>query len=361
MSTARLPVVAYQRDVHEPAYLQFLARVLGEEECTLRREVLATMHERMPGRERVPIRHVVLDGDRVVGSLGHMPAEFWIQGQRHPVRFTHDLLVDPEYRGLRGVGLSLITFARACGDFFPGGMWMTHPSFRLHEICGFSAVKPMTTYTLVLDVNAFVARKGMGAAKAGAARLSLGLAGAWALRRARGTQRGVQSVDRFEASLDPAWERMARSYGITRVRDAAYLNWKYADHPHLRYQQLVASRGDEVAGYAIWRTSSEHEQERRAVVADFLVEKGDATTFRTLMARVIVDAREAGMESLSVLTTQRWAARALLAFGFLPRGSRNTWVVAGWQDRIPAAWLREHAPWHVCLGDSDGDMWAAVR
>jgi hypothetical protein len=360
MSASRLPVVAYQRDTHEPAYLLFLAKVLGERECALRRQVLAIMHEAMPGRERVPIRHVVLDGERVVGSLGHMPAEFWIQGRREPVRYTHDLLVDPEYRGPRGIGNSLVAHAYAQGDFFPGGMWMTHPSFRLHEMCGFNAVKPMSTYTLVLDTRAFLARRGMGGARGAVARGARGARRAWGRRAA---PRGVSLLElaRFDPSFDAAWERLAKSYGITRVRDAAYVNWKYADHPHLDYRLLIASRGDQTAGYLIWRAAPEHANERRAVVADFLVAKGDATTLRALLAQAIGQARATGTESLSILTTQAWAARVLRGLGFLPRGSRNTWVVANWRDRIPEPWLRDHDPWHVCLGDSDGDMWEAVR
>jgi hypothetical protein len=64
---------------------------------------------------------------------------------------------------------------------------------------------------------------------------------------------------------------------------------------------------------------------------------------------------------VSVLTTQEWAVRALRAFGFFPRASRNTWVVAGWQNRIPKEWLNTHGAWHVVLGDSDGDIWSHAR
>ena len=65
MNAQPLHVVAYRRELHEPAYLSFIAKVMGPEECEHRRQVLASMHERMPGRDRWPLRHVILDGYRV--------------------------------------------------------------------------------------------------------------------------------------------------------------------------------------------------------------------------------------------------------------------------------------------------------
>jgi len=93
MNARPLTVVAYERDVHEPAYLRFIAKVLGPEECEHRRLVLASMHERMPGRDRFPLRHVILDGERVAGSLGYMPADFWIGGEGKLEKPVHIAIV----------------------------------------------------------------------------------------------------------------------------------------------------------------------------------------------------------------------------------------------------------------------------
>jgi hypothetical protein len=354
-----LPIVAYDRDVHEASYLELLGRFFGAREAALRRRVLSSMHERMPRRERVPLRHVVVDGDRVVASMGHMPADFWVRGKVVPVRFTHDLLVDSEYRGVHFLGKRLLDNAFASGAFFPGGMWMTDPSYRLHLVCGFDSVTPMTTYTLVLNPAAFVARKGLRPPVRTVSRYALEVPLVFALRASRRAgDATIAAVDRLHPALDPQWARMASGYGVTRFRDAEYLNWKYADHPYQRYRIALAARGGDTVGFLIWRPASEGADDRRAVVVDFLVEKGDSAAFRSLTAHAIGGAREAGMESLSVLTTQSWAQRVLRSLGFFPRGTRNTWVVAGWREHIPAEWLIDTEPWHVCMGDSDGDIWS---
>ena len=362
MNAPSLTVVAYRRELHEPAYLRFIAKVMGAEECEHRRQVLASMHERMPGRDRLPLRHVILDGDRVAGSLGYLPADFWIKGERVAVRFTHDLLVDPDYRG-QGLAKLVVDNARAQGDFFPGGMWMTDPCYKIHLACGFDDVAAITTHTLALSVSSFVAQKKLSPAKGLVALTGLSFTCARSLgrahrvlKRARGA---IKSVDRFDAALDSTWARLGASYSITLARDAAYLNWRYADHPHLGYKFAVASRNGHATGFVVWRPSSVGE--KRAVVTDFLVEKGDVATFERLVSHVMVESCRARCDSLSVITTQEWATRTLRSFGFFPRGARSTWVIAGWQNRIPKEWLTDHEPWHVVLGDSDGDIWSHAR
>ncbi len=343
--------------------MQFTEKVLGKETCERRRRVLDTFHERMPGRDRLPLRHIILDGERVAGTLGYMPADFLVNGERVAARFTHDLLIDPDYRG-GGLAKLIVGNARRLGDFFPGGMWMTHPCYKIHIGCGFDDAAPLTTWTSVLDPAAFVARRGFPALRAAASRVAFGVTRSLALGRARsliGRNGGaVQEVERFDAALDPVWMKLAKTYAVTRVRDAAYLNWKYADHPSLDYRLLVASRGGNVSGYAIWRPAPAGATETRAAIPDFLVETGDTETLRLLAARILVDASGRGIDAVAILTTQAWVARALRPFGFLPGKTPNTWVVAGWQELLPAAWLRDHDRWHVCLGDSDGDIWTGT-
>ena len=359
MNARPLTVVAYQRDVHEPAYLRFIAKVLGPAECEHRRAVLASMHERMPGRDRFPLRHVILDGDRVAGSLGYMPADFWIGGERVPVRFTHDLLVDPDYRG-QGLAKLVVDNARALGDFFPGGMWMTDPCYKIHLACGFDDAAALTTYTLALDPASFVAQKEMPPFKRMVARAALGFTRLRTLAHANRTLaragNDVQAIDRFDPALDATWARLGTSYAITLARDAAFLNWRYAEHPHLKYRFATAKKNGVVAGFMVWRPSTAGE--KRAVITDFLVEKGDVATFERLLSHAIVHASMGGCHSISILTTQAWAARTLRSFGFYPRGARNTWVIAGWQNRIPKEWLADQDPWHVVISDSDGDIWS---
>ena len=355
-----LPVVAYDRERHEPALKRFTEKVLGPEICARRQRVIDTFHDRMPGRERVPLRHILLDGDIVAGTLGYMPTDFLVKGERVAGRYTHDLLVDPEYRGA-GLGKLIVAHAHGTGDFYPGGMWMTGQCHKIHQQVGFVDVASLVTYTAVLDPASFARRRGFSPLKSLVTRTGLTAARFLALRRANGVlSRAVCTLDvvqEMNPAHDASWLELARSYGVTRVRDAVYLNWKYAGHPILRYRMVVATRNGAPCGFLIWRPAPRGAAETRAVIADFLVAKDDARTLQEMVARVLIDASGAGIDAVAAVSTQSFATAALQKLGFVAGGSHNAWVIANWRNVLPADWVTDPDRWHMCLGDSDGDMW----
>jgi len=71
----------------------------------------------------------------------------------------------------------------------------------------------------------------------------------------------------------------------------------------------------------------------------------------------VLDAASLGVDSIAILTTQSWAKEALRPLGFMPARTRNAWVVGGWREGMPREWLADPERWHMCLGDSDGDIW----
>jgi len=361
MST--FPVVPYEKQKHESAYLRFLEKVLGAEKFATRRKAVAWLHDGHPLRgERPPLRFVVTDDEKIAGSMGHMPADYMIKGERVAVRITHDLLVDPEYRG-QGLAKKIVDNSKATGDFYPGGMWMNVPCYKIHRACGFDDVLSPTTQTLVLDPGAFARRQGFNAVKRVAVAGALGVTRARAMRKARAVvdseTGGVacREVGEFDPRLDGAWLSMVKSYDIAACREAAFLNWKYTKHPVLKYRFTVAERGGDTRGYLVWRMPLEGGKENRAVIVDYLVERGDVETLKAMTAKVIVEAETGGAEALSVMTTHPRAVKLLRTFGFLPRRGSHSWVIANWERYLPREWLVSHEPWHVCLGDSDGDFW----
>lgn len=361
MTNGKLDLVPYDPVKHRAALLQFLREAFAPDKLERRVRVLEWLQDHMPGRERTPLRHVILNGDRVAGSMGFLPSEFLVDGRIVSARFTHDLLVDPTYRG-QGLAKRIVQNALGPGEFLPGGMWMTDPCYRIHLACGFDDVRPLTTHTLVLDPKTFANRKGLRGLRGGLSAAGLNLLRDRGLRRARrlhGKSRdlAVRAADRFDPSLDDLWRDMLSTYGAGRLRTADYLNWRYADHPCLDYRLCLAEREGSVAGYIVWRLAPEGSREKRAVIVDFLVAREDAESLGRLISNAVVDASDAGMETVSVITTQSWAVKILRSMSFLPRKERHTWVVGCWREHLPEKWLSDHSPWHICLGDSDGDLW----
>jgi len=364
MPNPELPLVPYEQDQHEAGLMALLAKYHGQAKQESRKRVVDWIQERMPGCEQTPLRHVIVDGGRIAGTMGHLPAEFLIGGVRVPARFTHDLLVDPDYRG-HGLAKRLVSHALQTGEFFPGGMWMTGPCYQIHLACGFTDMPPLASLTLALDPDVFLNRKKLSILKRAAAKVALGANRSKALKQARAFGRNavwtIRTVEAFDPALDATWVKLLGTYGIGRLREAAFLNWKYASHPNLSYRLLLAERFGSVAGYLIWRLAPDGAEEKRAAVTDFLVPRGAVEPLSALLSRVILDAAVTDTEAISVLTTQPWAAELLRKFGFFPKGEKDGWVTANWESILPPDRFLAPDQWHVCMGDSDGDIWTGSQ
>ncbi len=84
--------------------------------------------------------------------------------------------------------------------------------------------------------------------KAGAAPA---LGGVLLLRNRRRADTGsVQAVQCFDERFDRLWEKAAPSLRVATVRDAEYLNWRYA-HAPANYETLAYLQGKDVLGYIV--------------------------------------------------------------------------------------------------------------
>ena len=364
MNEDNLTIVPYDRQKHEAAFFDFVEKGFGEKKGKRRQKVLTWMHDDMPGREREPLRHLIVDGERIAGSLGCMPAEFYLRGERVEGRHGHDIMVDPSYRG-RGLGTRLMHHYAELNEFTPFGLWMTGTTHHIALAGGWDDMPAMTNQNLVLNPAKFMERKDESALKKSTSKLALGAMRSVALKRAAGTLRRsgatIETIEAFDPAMDEQILPLLASHGVTRFRDAEFLNWRYVRHPHLAYRILTAQRDGRLAGYVIWRPALESDEEKRSLVVDFLVANGDTETLRPLFSKVVLDAEAESSEVVTVLSTQSWVNKALRAMGFAPKRTPQTWVVTGWRGRMDESWLQDHDQFHVCLGDSDGDLWTGSQ
>jgi GNAT superfamily N-acetyltransferase len=359
---SELILVPFDQAAHSVAFYRFMEKVRGPENFANRRKALEWFHHGFPLVDREPLRFLLMDGERVAATMGHMPVEYTVQGETVQARITHDLLVDPDYRG-KGLAKKLVDNARDTGGFMPGGMWMTGQCYKIHLSCGFEDVCALRPQTLILKPHDFAVRRHLGFARRTAARLAFGVVKSRSLRKAKLALKNLSGefsateTGEFSRELDSAWAGMLKTYDVTAARNAAFLNWKYAHHPVLSYRLLLAERRGEPCGYAIWRLPFGGNSDRRAVIVDYLVARGDEYCLRFLISKIMCDASKHDVEVLSTVTAQPWAGKILSSFGFLKGHAEYKWVVANWRPYIPPEWLDSQDHWHACLGDSDGDFW----
>ncbi len=124
----------------------------------------------------------------------------------------------------------------------------------------------------------------------------------------------VREIDRFEADRDTLAARIAKKDQVSIRHSAAYLNWRYCDHPIHEYACFVHDENDGTSGFAVVRLV-------RAMGRDIAVAmelRGESNTIELRLLRQIAAwARGRKLAQMVLLDTAMPPANALTA-GFIP-------------------------------------------
>ncbi len=307
-------------------------------------------------------RYVAADGNRIAGTLGRMPVRFSVRGRPILVRYSHDLLVDPEYRGQK-LAQRLVDEVPRRSECPTGGLWMTGPSYAIHQKGGWRSMTPARAQMRILDPSALLARRVPGplAGPGGAVLrglLSLASIDAWGSGPAGYT---VEEVDRFGPEADALWAEVAPLHEVAAVRDAAYLNWRFERGPNTRYVKLVARRDGKMRGYLALRFPEGGRAGSVAAGVDFIACPDEPEAITALFREALARARDARATGLLALTTCEPFRRRLRRLGFLQAPHLQTFVLHNLAGHPDEALLSDTAHWYLTFTDSDGDMWTGAQ
>ena len=132
-----------------------------------------------------------------------------------------------------------------------------------------------------------------------------------------GSFRFQEHSEAFDQEFTALAYELAPEHGVHTFRSAAYLNWRYRNHPARSYQVITArTASTQLAGYLIFSLD-----QHSASIADLCCRE-DAMLLQGLVQSAVSQARSAGAASLSfpLLESSRWIP-LLRAMGFLPRES----------------------------------------
>ena len=155
--------------------------------------------------------------------------------------------------------------------------------------------------------------------------------------------------ERYRAFEDP--ESLA---GLTHVvKEPAYLQWRYADHPTVRYQLLEASdAAGALAGYAILKRYEKNGTSYGHLI-DHGVRDGNASMLRALVAAALVHFRRQQVERVSCWALPRTPGfDTIRAMGFQPTGFATPVSYRLLDPRAVAVSLNLEQ-WQLVMGDSD--------
>ena len=297
-----------------------------------------------------PLLRVVREGPTIVGYYATIPVTLSLGGREITAAWGTDAMVAPE-RQRRGLGEELFrTWDRNVDASLGLGLSDSSSSLlkKLHwpnvpAIPGL--VKPLTRRAVRLPqwpmaINRFVSAVSLPVVRIAA--------------RVRPLRADVEPIRRFDASFTELWERLADRFTLAVRRDAAYLNWKYIEPPHVRYSIAALKRDGRAEGYAVYR----HAQEPRGRVTwlvDFLADTHDDIGFKTLLRWVDAEARLAGSDKIRCYASHAGFRRVIRRSGYFRMRHPLPLAVKINAVSVPAAFYEETDAWHVTLGDSDQD------
>ena len=297
-----------------------------------------------------PLIWLAREGVSIVGQYATMPVRLAVNGQEIPAAWGMDVMVAPE-RQRQGLGDVLFrTWDRHVGASL--GLGLSDASYRLFQKLEWPDLGPVPCLVKPLSRRALRRPTWPVAVNRFVSYVTL----PWIrlVARTRPLQGEVRTIRRFDDSFTKLWERVRPQLGLAVRRDAAYLNWKYIQAPHVRYSIAALDRDGEAAGYAVYR----HVQEPRGrvtLLVDFLTDPADTTGFLTLLRWVDREARAADTDKIRTFALHEGFRRLLKKSGYYSVRSTMEFVAKINAVDVPAAFYKDTSRWHVTLGDSDQD------
>jgi hypothetical protein len=164
----------------------------------------------------------------------------------------------------------------------------------------------------------------------------------------------VEIVRRFDRAFDALWERVSPRFDLAVRRDAAYLNWKYIEPPHVRYSVAILRRDEEAHGYVVYRHFREP-QGRVTQIVDFLTDPEDERGLKTLLRWIDREARAEDSDKIRCYVQHARFRRVLRRSGYFVVKSQVQLQAKVNAVQVPETFYDESEGWHFTWGDGDLD------
>jgi hypothetical protein len=297
-----------------------------------------------------PVIWIAREGPTLVGQYATMPVRLQVHGRELEASWGMDVMVAPE-RQRQGIGEVLFrNWDRNVGASL--GLGLSESSHRLFRKLRWPEPGPVPCFVKPLTRRA-LKRPGWPE-PLNAVVSAVTLPFVRVVARSRPLRAEMAGIRRFPLEFTDLWERLAPEFEFAVRRDAAYLNWKYVDAPHVRYCLATLRRGSALHGYVVYRHLREPRGRVTALV-DWLVDPDDEAGVKTLLRWVDREARAADSDKIRVFCLHEGYRRLLRRSGFFQVKSTMEFTVKVNGVELPADFYEDTSRWHVTLGDSDQD------
>jgi hypothetical protein len=345
-------------DADKPGILELLSAVFGAEHAHLVDRCWDWQWRLDPRLPEPGYRGTVaVAGDRVIGSVGFMPAALHTFGK--PLRAVWGIDASVHAGWVRQA-LKQERAARAAGSVAGRRRRSVSADLLNHPSAG-----PMILGKLVSDQMRVVllkigfqevAESGYSARNLSLtpriARVTGGLlAPVLALapnlilgRVARPPATVSVHTGEFGAEFDDLWRRNCSEFPCIGLRSSAVLNWRYRRHPLNTYTTIVDRKNGELRGYAVVSAFAKRRCLRGRIV-DLFTGHGRLEQAHGLLAGALRELRRQGADRVDCYLADKTLSSVLRSLRMTPRRSVQPLLVR---------WSGNEIPIHVMAGDGDG-------
>jgi GNAT superfamily N-acetyltransferase len=300
-------------------------------------------------------------GEEIVGTLGFLPVRTRVHAREVIATQQVDVAILPAYRGgglYFQLAHAVMEEAAKRGVAFGFGFATEDTRALSVDFLGFDLVGPVHRLTKVLDYGHYasallgrriarVLRPVVARARGGTSRPSTPLAG------------NVAPIDRFDERVD----RLAQTLTLGRImviRDAAYLNWRYADCPTVKYGRYATGTEASLSGFVVFHTNVV-DGVVRGIVDELVCSPDDPDAVKCLLSAAVSDlAADGAVNAICWLPAWHPLRARLRALGFRDREARNYLIVLPNRTTgLELEQLTEDRNWYYTHGDSDYHMRSA--
>jgi hypothetical protein len=294
---------------------------------------------------------VVREGPTVIAASALMPVRVGLRGLETSGDWSADPLVVGE-RQRQGLGEALLRNWDRRSNVALGAGLSHGTRYLLSERLRWP--RPVTLPCLVKPLSRRALRRPSWPVPVNKLVSALTLPFVRVVARARPLREEVTMIRRFDVAVDRLWDRVSPRLDLAVKRDAAYLNWRFIEPPHVRYSVAVLLREDETHGYAVYRHLREP-QGRVTLVVDFLTDPEDERGLKTLLRWIDREARAEDSDKIRCYVQHTGFRRVLRRSGYFVVKSPLELNVKVNAVQVPADFYSEVHRWHFTLGDGDLD------
>jgi hypothetical protein len=301
-----------------------------------------------PGGE--PEIWVAREGPTIIGQYATMPVRLVVKGTEVRGSWGMDVMVAPE-RQRQGMGEVLFT----TWDHNVGaslGLGLSDSSYRLFQKLHWPDLGPVPCFIKPLSRRAL--RHPRWPVPINRLISALTWPFVMIIARPRPLRAEVRLVQRFDDSFTRLWDKLAPRFDFAVRRDAAYLNWKFSNAPHVRYSIATLVREGTTAGYVVYRHVHEP-RGRVTLLVDLLADPDDEAGIATLLHWVDREARHEDSDKIRCFALHAAIRKALKRAGYFQVKSTMEFVAKVNATDVPPGFYENSDAWHVTLGDSDQD------